>query len=122
MKCNQPPAKKAVQFNASQNNRHKNSRHPARAHHSRSSSCSMWVNSPVSRVDDSIITPSTITYTVDGRTWATLPNYVTVPTNLALQQMLWPADDPWESATGPVPPTTEVDMQVDWVVVYSPMS
>ena len=56
MKCNQSAAKKAMQFNASQHKRHENSRPPARAHHSRSSSRSMWVNNPVSMVDASIIT------------------------------------------------------------------
>src|SRR5208282_4920555 len=60
MKRNQSVAKKAMQFNASQYNRHEKSRPPARAHHSRSSSCSIWVKNPVSRVDDSIITPSTM--------------------------------------------------------------
>ena len=47
MKCNQSLAKNATLFNANQHNRHANSRPPARAHHSRSSSRSMWVNNPV---------------------------------------------------------------------------
>ena len=66
-----------------------------------------------------ITTPSTITYTVDGNVWASMPNYVTTPTHLTLQQMLWPASDPYEQATGPIPPASEVDLQVDWVVVRS---
>ena len=66
-----------------------------------------------------ITTPSTITYTVDGTTWATTPNYITMPTHLTLQQMIWPCDDPYETCPSSATPP-EVDMQIDWVVVYAP--
>jgi hypothetical protein len=68
-----------------------------------------------------ITTPSTITYTVDGRVWATMPNYVTTPTHLTLQQMIWPCADPYEACPSSSTPP-EVDMQIDWVAVYSPIS
>jgi hypothetical protein len=68
-----------------------------------------------------ITTPSTITYTVDGTIWATMPNHVTTPTHLALQQMIWPCADPYEACPSSSTPP-EVDMQIDWVVVYSPIS
>lgn len=68
-----------------------------------------------------ITTPSTITYTVDGRTWATMPNHVTTPTHLTLQQMIWPCADPDEACPSSSTPP-EVDMQIDWVAVYSPIA
>ena len=68
-----------------------------------------------------ITTPSTITYTVDGKVWATMPNNVTTPTHLTLQQMIWPCADPYETCPSSSTPP-EVDMQIDWVAVYSPTS
>jgi hypothetical protein len=68
-----------------------------------------------------ITTPSTITYTVDGTIWATMPNHVTTPTHLTLQQMIWPCADPYEACPSSSTPP-EVDMRIDWVVVYSPSS
>ena len=68
-----------------------------------------------------ITTPSTITFTVDGKTWATMPNYVTTPTHLTLQQMVWPCADPYETCPSSSTPP-EVDMQIDWAAVYSPIS
>jgi hypothetical protein len=68
-----------------------------------------------------ITTPSTITYTVDGKTWATMPNYVATPTHLTLQQMVWPCADPYETCPNSSTPP-EVDMQIDWVAVYSLIS
>src|ERR1700722_4278211 len=58
--CSQLAAKKATQFKASQASMQDISKPPARAHHSRSSSCSIWVSNPVSRTEASIITPSTM--------------------------------------------------------------
>ncbi len=68
------------------------------------------------------VTPSVITFTVDGTPWWSVSNPgVTTPTHLALQQMVWPCADPYEACPRSSTPP-EVDMQIDWVVVYSPLS
>jgi beta-glucanase (GH16 family) len=63
-----------------------------------------------------IWTPTSITYTVDGRVWGTMatgtvsvPN---VPMTLDLQQQTW-------CSSGWACPTSQQSMQVDWVAEYS---
>jgi len=63
-----------------------------------------------------IWTPTSITYTVDGRVWGTMvsgtvsvPN---VPMTLDLQQQTW-------CSSGFACPTSQQSMQVDWVAEYS---
>lgn len=63
-----------------------------------------------------IWSPTSITYTVDGRVWGTvstaseIPN---VPMTLDLQQQTW-------CSSGWACPTTPQSMQVDWVAQYTP--
>jgi Glycosyl hydrolases family 16 len=63
-----------------------------------------------------IWTPTSITYTVDGQTWATvtvsseIPN---LPMTLDLQQQTW-------CASGWACPTSPQSMDVDWVAEYAP--
>lgn len=63
-----------------------------------------------------IATRKTITYTLDGKAWATMPNQDPVPMDLAIQQQVWPCSNAYE-----VCPTSnsEVDLQVSWVAVYA---
>ena len=68
-----------------------------------------------------IVTPLTITYTLDGTTWATMPNQEQVPMHLAIQQQVWPCSNQSEVCPSASTPP-EVDLQVDWVVVYAPAS
>ena len=63
-----------------------------------------------------IWSPTSITYTVDGRVWgsvATTSEIPNVPMTLDLQQQTW-------CASGWACPTTPQTMQVDWVAQYSP--
>ena len=68
-----------------------------------------------------IVTPNVISYTLDGAVWATMPNnpQEQVPMHLALQQQVWPCNSPSEACPSAATPA-EVDMQVDWAVVYAP--
>ena len=66
-----------------------------------------------------IVTPNTITYTLDGRTWATMPNQEQVPVDLAIQQQVWACSNQSEVCPSASTPP-EVNLQVDWVVVYAP--
>lgn len=66
-------------------------------------------------------TPGRITYTLDGRAWATLTG-VGVPAEmmeLDIQTQAGTQGDPWNPAPNLTTPP-EVDMQVDWVVAYAP--
>jgi Glycosyl hydrolases family 16 len=67
-----------------------------------------------------IVTPTTITYTVDGKTWATMANHEQVPMHLALQQQVWACGN-GSGRTCPSAATPhEVDMLIDWVAIYAP--
>jgi beta-glucanase (GH16 family) len=63
-----------------------------------------------------IWTPSSITYTVDGRAWGTMPassvQIPSVPMTLDLQQQTW-------CSSGFACPSSQQSMQVDWVAEYS---
>jgi beta-glucanase (GH16 family) len=67
-----------------------------------------------------IVTPTTITYTVDGKTWATMANHEQVPMHLALQQQVWACNNTAGRACPSAATPSEVDMQIDWVVVLAP--
>jgi hypothetical protein len=62
-----------------------------------------------------------LVYTLDGRDWATVRDggVPSSPMRLAVQTQAWGGGDSWEqSVNGGTP--AEVDMQVDWIVAYSP--
>jgi hypothetical protein len=64
-----------------------------------------------------IWTPTSVTYTVDGKVWGSDTNVASipiVPMHLSLQSQTW-------CASGWACPTTPQSMQVDWVVEYSPI-
>jgi hypothetical protein len=68
-----------------------------------------------------IWTPTTITYTIDGKVWstvtsseATIPN---VPMHLTLQQQTWCGASPAYAC-----PTSPQSMQINWVAIYTPNS
>jgi len=67
-----------------------------------------------------IVTPKTITYTLDGRTWATMVNHEHVAMHLALQQQVWACNNTAERACPSSSTPAEVDFQIDWVAVYAP--
>jgi hypothetical protein len=67
-----------------------------------------------------IVTPSLISYTLDDVVWATMPNHEQVPMDLALQQQVWVCGGTEFCPTSATP--SEVDMQIDWVVVNAPTS
>jgi beta-glucanase (GH16 family) len=62
-----------------------------------------------------------ITYTLDGRAWATLTGGAVPaePMELDIQTQAGTRGDPWNPAPDLTTPP-EVDMQVDWVVAYAP--
>jgi beta-glucanase (GH16 family) len=66
-------------------------------------------------------TAGRLTYTLDGRPWATLagPEVPAEPMELDLQTQAGTLGDPWTPAPDATTPP-EVDMQIDWVVAYSP--
>ena len=62
-----------------------------------------------------IWTPTSITYTVDGRVWGTITNTSEIPTvamKLDLQQQTW-------CSSGWACPSAPQSMQVDWVAEYT---
>ena len=67
-----------------------------------------------------IVTPKTITYTLDGKTWATMVNHEQVAMHLALQQQVWACDNTSDRACPSSSTPREVDFQIDWVVAYQP--
>ncbi len=67
-----------------------------------------------------IVTPTTITYTVDGKTWASMVNHEQTPMHLALQQQVWACNNTSGRACPSAATPSEVDMQIDWVVVLAP--
>ena len=67
-----------------------------------------------------IVTPKTITYTVDGKTWATMVNHEQVAMHLALQQQVWACDNTSDRACPSSSTPREVNFQIDWVVAYQP--
>jgi beta-glucanase (GH16 family) len=69
-------------------------------------------------------TPGKIVYTMDGVPWATEANanVSNVPMQLALQIQAWQCGaSSWEQCANSSTPA-EVDMDVDWIAVYSPAS
>jgi hypothetical protein len=67
-------------------------------------------------------TPGKIVYTMDGMPWATETNanVSDVPMQLAIQTQAWQCGvSSWEQCTDDTTPG-EVDMDVDWIAVYSP--
>jgi beta-glucanase (GH16 family) len=66
-------------------------------------------------------TKGTVRYTLDGQVWATsVSTHVpSVPMALDLQSQAWNCGHTWEHCPSASTPA-EVDMDVDWVVVYSP--
>ncbi len=67
-----------------------------------------------------IVTPTRISYTLDGTVWATTANHEQVPMALAIQQEVWPCASKYEFCPTSATPS-EVDMQIDWAVVYAPL-
>ena len=67
-----------------------------------------------------IVTPRMITYTLDGTPWATMRQHAHVNYDLALQQQVWPCGTHDEACPSAATPH-EVDMQIDWAVVYAPI-
>jgi len=67
-----------------------------------------------------IVTPRTITYTVDGKTWATMANHEQVPMHLALQQQVWACGNSSGRACPSSSTPREVDMLIDWVAIFAP--
>jgi hypothetical protein len=67
-----------------------------------------------------IVTPTTITYTVDGQTWATMANHEQVPMHLALQQQVWPCGNGSGRTCPSAATPREVDMLIKWVAIYAP--
>jgi outer membrane protein OmpA-like peptidoglycan-associated protein len=62
-------------------------------------------------------TPTTLTYTVDGRVWGRVADAAAVPQvpmTLHIQQQTW-------CSLGWACPTTDVQTQVDWVAEYAPV-
>jgi hypothetical protein len=67
-----------------------------------------------------IVTRKTVTYTLDGRPWATMVNHEHVAMHLALQQQVWACNNTAERACPSSSTPAEVDFQIDWVAVYAP--
>ena len=67
-----------------------------------------------------IVTPKTITYTLDGKRWAKMANHEQVAMHLALQQQVWACDNQSDRVCPSAATPTAVNLQVDWVVVYAP--
>jgi len=67
-----------------------------------------------------IVTPKTITYTLDGTTWAKMANHEQVAMHLALQQQVWACDNQSDRVCPNTATPKAVNLQVDWVVVYAP--
>jgi hypothetical protein len=63
--------------------------------------------------------PGKLVYTIDGTDWATVndPNVSAQPMDLTLQTEAWQANNGWEVTANRTTPA-EVDMDVDWLVVY----
>ena len=66
-----------------------------------------------------IVTRKTITYTLDGKTWATMVNHEHVAMHLALQQQVWACNNTAERTCPSSSTPSEVDFQIDWVAVYA---
>jgi len=66
-----------------------------------------------------IVSPTTITYTLDRRTWATMVNHEQVPMHLALQQQVWACGNSSGRTCPSAATPAEVDMQIDWVEVFA---
>ena len=67
-----------------------------------------------------IVTPRTITYSLDGKRWATMANQEQVAMHLALQQQVWACDNQSDRVCPSAATPKEVDLQVAWVAVYAP--
>jgi beta-glucanase (GH16 family) len=67
-----------------------------------------------------IVTPTTVTYTVDGRTWASMANHETAAMHLAIQQQVWACNNTSGRACPSAATPSQVDMQIDWVEVLAP--
>ena len=67
-----------------------------------------------------IVTPTTITYTVGGKTWATMANHETTAMHLAIQQQVWACNNTSGRACPSAATPSQVDMQIDWVEVLAP--
>lgn len=65
-----------------------------------------------------IVTPATISYLLDGRTWATVTNHEQVPMDLAIQQQVWSCGGSEVCPSQATP--SHVELEVDWVAVYAP--
>lgn len=67
-----------------------------------------------------VVTPSKVTYTLDGVPWATTANQQSQTMHLCIQQEVYGAGNPdRELPPGPSEPS-EVDLDVAWVAVYVP--
>jgi beta-glucanase (GH16 family) len=68
-------------------------------------------------------TKGRVAYTLDGRTWATVTNshVPSIPMKLAVQTQAWGSGNSWEQPITSSTPA-EVDMQIDWIVAYTPGS
>jgi hypothetical protein len=67
-----------------------------------------------------IVTPETITYTLDGKKWARMANREHVAMHLALQQQVWACDNQSYRACPNAATPKKVNFQIDWAVVYAP--
>jgi len=65
--------------------------------------------------------PGSITYTLDGKPWSSVTGSAvpSVPMRLALQTQAWNCGVPWETCPDRTTPS-RVDMNVDWIAVYTP--
>jgi len=65
--------------------------------------------------------PGSITYTLDGQPWSRMTGaeVPSVPMRLALQTQAWNCGDAWETCPDRTTPS-RVDMNVDWIAVYTP--
>lgn len=68
------------------------------------------------------VTDSALTFTLDGKSWATMPNRQPMPMHLCIQQEVYAAGNSF----GEVPPgpstSPESDLDVAWVAIYVPAS
>ncbi len=65
--------------------------------------------------------PGKLVYAIDGKVWSTVtnPNVPNVPMGIAIQSQTWPCKLLWEACPNSTTPA-QVNLQVDWVVAYSP--
>lgn len=66
------------------------------------------------------VTPSTLTFSVDGNTWATMPNRQPISMHLCMQQEIYGPGNSHEETSPESATPPEVDLDVAWVAIYVP--